>query len=464
MTPEQITAGAQTIAHLDVYFEELRLRAVELRRQIAARERGYFTPSEDEQCRQVLISYWQSRCALFELVNTYRHDAQLSDELRPAAFLVAYAGAVLLVHAARFLRETFGDSPIVIAKLNEPEPHFGIPPCLYQSVQHSLTSPKHAWHLYHAFQYYHGHEPQLRDLAQEPRLSPCLAVIERLEHRLHIDQAQYAAARLRHRIEQARRGLRQDLLGRAIYGLVKLAGSTTSHIYTRPGHKPDLPPAVRQQLAALLQPGDVFVTRKEHAMTNYFLPGFWPHAALYLGSPEMLAEMGINEHEHVRPRWARLLAGDTHETRRVLEAMKDGVQIRSLDSPLSSDAVLVLRPRLTASEIAQSLARGLFHEGKPYDFDFDFSRSDRLVCTEVVYRSYEGAAGMRFDLVRRAGRLTLAAEDLIHMALNGQGFQPLAVYVPGQTSALCLGDEAARVVRATSARFAACATPPAATS
>ena len=48
--------------------------------------------------------------------------------------MAAYAGAVLLIHAARFLRETFGDSPVVIAKLNEPEPHFGIPAGVYDTV------------------------------------------------------------------------------------------------------------------------------------------------------------------------------------------------------------------------------------------------------------------------------------------------------------------------------------------
>jgi hypothetical protein len=451
MTPEQILVGARTVAHLDVYFEELRGRAVELKRQIAARQRGYFTPSEDEQVRQLLISYWQSRCALFDLVDTFRHDTQLSQELRPSAFVTAYAGAVLLVHAARFLRETFGDSPVVIAKLNEPEPHFGIPAGVYEMVQHSLTSPRHAWHLYHAFQYSHAHQ---EELGRDGVLAPCLAVIERLQHRLHVDQAQYAAARLRVRLDEARRGLRQDLIGRAIYGLVKLAGCMTSEISTRPGHRPNLPPAVREQLRSLLRPGDVFITRKEHAMTNYFLPGFWPHAALYLGDSEALSQLGIAEHEHVQPRWARLLAADPQEPRRVLEALKDGVRIRSVDSPLSSDAVLVLRPRLAVSEIAQALARGMFHEGKPYDFDFDFARSDRLVCTEVVYRSYEGVAGMRFQLVPRAGRLTLAAEDLIQMALDRQGFEPLAVYAPGRTPALCVGSDVDAVVRASSPRFA----------
>ncbi len=61
---------------------------------------------------------------------------------------------------------------------------------------------------------------------------------------------------------------------------------------------------------------------------------------------------------------------------------------------------------------------------------------------------------MQFQLVRRAGRLTLAAEDLIQMALDRQGFEPLAVYAPGRTPALCVGSEVDTVVRASSPRFA----------
>jgi hypothetical protein len=91
----------------------------------------------------------------------------------------------------------------------------------------------------------------------------------------------------------------------------------------------------------------------------------------------------------------------------------------------------------------------LFHEGKPYDFDFDFTRSDRLVCTEVVYRSYEGVGGLRFELTRRAGRLTLAAEDLLNMALERNGFELLAIYAPGRCTRLCTESEAEQVLRST---------------
>ncbi|MCH7664292.1 MAG: hypothetical protein IH859_10580 [Chloroflexi bacterium] len=35
---------------------------------------------------------------------------------------------------------------------------------------------------------------------------------------------------------------------------------------------------------------------------------------------------------------------------------------------------------------------------------------------------------MKFDLKQRAGRLTLTAEDLLDMALDDKGFEPIAVF------------------------------------
>ncbi len=76
----------------------------------------------------------------------------------------------------------------------------------------------------------------------------------------------------------------------------------------------------------------MIICRKEHAITNYFLPGYWKHAALYLGKPAELEGLGIADHENVRPRRARLLSPNTSHPHRVLEAMKDGVLIRPMAS------------------------------------------------------------------------------------------------------------------------------------
>jgi hypothetical protein len=72
-----------------------------------------------------------------------------------------------------------------------------------------------------------------------------------------------------------------------------------------------------------------------------------------------------------------------------------------------------------------------------------------MVCTEVVYRSFEGVGEIRFKLTRRAGRMTLSAEDLLHMALRGEHFEPCAVYVPGETEKVVTGGQVGRLLEKT---------------
>jgi uncharacterized protein YycO len=73
----------------------------------------------------------------------------------------------------------------------------------------------------------------------------------------------------------------------------------------------------------------------------------------------------------------------------VIEAMSEGVLFTSLEHAVGeADAVAVLRPRLTDAQRREAIARAFSHHAKPYDFEFDFFSTDRLVCSEVCYRAY----------------------------------------------------------------------------
>ena len=176
---------------------------------------------------------------------------------------------------------------------------------------------------------------------------------------------------------------------------------------------------LRGRIDALLQPGDVLITRHDHAFTNLFLPGYWPHAALYVGSETDRERMRVPLDPERAARWS--------DDRRVLEALKDGVLFRPLEGTLAVDAVAVIRPQLCGEDLARGIARATEHEGKSYDFDFDFFRSDCLVCTEVIYRAYDGLGAVRIPLIERSGRPTVSAEDLLDLAVAGRGFDPVAV-------------------------------------
>lgn len=463
MNNQRFLAATRTVLELGEHFDSLKTRALEIFEPATVAARGYVTPSKESQIRHLQLSYWKARLALYELVDETRREVTQLDQATPQKFLVCLAAAALLVDAARFLRENFHRATVVRRKLDEPDPVYGIPPRMYDDIQKSLTSPYHAWHLWQATRYYDRHRSELLRAAQASGIEPVIAIIERLRERLRPSLWTYLRTRVHVRGRRALRHIGRDVLERATYALQTLAGCGLAEIHVRPGHIPSLPLAIRAELARLLQPGDVLVVRKEFAVTNYFLPGHWPHVALYLGTSDDLRRLGIADDPRVRPRLKQLddatpstavmapdsanawAGGPQHPC--VLESMKDGVRIRSVNSPFCCDSVVVIRPLIEPRFLNVVLPRALQHEGKPYDFDFDFCTSYKLVCTEVVYRAYEGVAGLQFDLRRHAGRFALASGELLRMAVARRNFEVVAAYAPTHTPRVILGDAAATVVK-----------------
>jgi hypothetical protein len=462
MNREQLAAAAETVAQLGEYLREQQAEVVAQFRPDVISARGYITPSEELRIRQLQLSYWKIRNALFELVWDIWRSVERINRATPPQFLTALAAASLLVDAARFLRETFHRVTVLRRKLDEPDPIYGIPPRMYDDIQKSLTSPYHAWHLWQATRYYDRNRESLLLAAAADGLEPLVAIIDRLRDRLRPSLWLYLRARLHVRGRRSLRHIGRDVLGRGVYALQTSIGTGMAEVFVRPGHTPSLPREIRHQLVQLLRPGDVLVVRKEFAATNYFLPGYWPHVALYLGRASDIAGHGIADRDHVRPRMEKLarvcpISGvlvpneahawsDGGEHPCVLEAMKDGVKIRSINSPFNSDSVVVVRPLLEAEAVGCALDQAMMHEGKAYDFDFDFCASHRLVCTEVVYRAYEGVAGVQFDLRRHVGRFALAANDILRMAIARRYFELVAVYSPAHAPTVQTGAAAAAIV------------------
>ena len=168
-----------------------------------------------------------------------------------------------------------------------------------------------------------------------------------------------------------------------------------------------------QELRAKLQPGDIFLERRNWYVSNAFLPGYWPHAALYAGTPEELRALGLEQDPRVQQHWDKLLRPDkAGHFCVVLESVSEGVIFTSLEHSIGeADSVALLRPKIPREQIRESLARAFSHAGKPYDFDFDFFSSDKLVCTELVYRAYDGP--IHFTLQNIMGTKTLPAIEFV---------------------------------------------------
>lgn len=194
------------------------------------------------------------------------------------------------------------------------------------------------------------------------------------------------------------------------------------------------------EAAALSLPGDIIVERRNWYLSNIGLPGFWPHAALWLGTPEELrarfdhdaettAFFGMAFSEHLRAKypaaWQSYTSLDEEgQPHRLLEALGEGVVFTSAERSLHADYAAAMRPRLSTVGIAIALDRAFSYAGRAYDFDFDLHSDRSIFCSELVFKAYEPGPierdgerllfrGVRLTTVQLLGRATLPPNEIV---------------------------------------------------
>ncbi|MCH7227072.1 YiiX/YebB-like N1pC/P60 family cysteine hydrolase [Haloferula sp. A504] len=384
----------------------------------AAGARGYFTPGEDERIRVRYRSFLAGRAALLEALASMEESCGSKENQwleRLPSFVVALAAATVLLRGARETIETALTSRLLRKKLDEADPCRGIPRKTFTLIYRAATRPRRLLQFHDALALYRAHHDEIHAGAGTgrygelvDRLDGWIAAIPPLSgSKIFSDRVRYRWFSFRRRHHSAWK--------RAVFGVFEDAGCRIADL-RQPGHRPGpkkVTAELREAALKLARPGDVFITRHDDALSNLFLPGFWPHAAFHVGSEAQRREMGIE------------LPAEAGDPACFLEAKKDGVRFRPAGETLAVDRFVILRPPLEPAAIAGALERAARHAGKLYDFVFDFRKSDRLVCTEVVYRAYHGEGGLEFRLIESGGRLCLPAEALIDQALE-QGFRIVA--------------------------------------
>jgi hypothetical protein len=377
----------------------------------AACLRGYFLPDEDEWIKLRYSQYLGLRASLLATISeigTLAGRSGLEWKSRLPLFTTAFAAACLLMRANRFLVDIAADRSVVWKKLDEADSACGIPRKSFTAVYEAMSSPHNQLRFLDAADFFLLHREDIRALTDIPALRTIAELLAIEEPYIERRRREAIKRRMSYRwfsfLRRHRSAWKQ-----VMNGMFEASGRAIADL-RQPGIKPSgapkrIHPALRSQVVSLARPGDVFITRHDDALSNLFLPGFWPHGALFLGS-----------RADIPPDCEPLPPPDESDAW-FLEAKKDGVKIRTSAETLSVDALVVLRPPLPEHDIHRALQRALTHRGKPYDFLFDFRTADRLVCTEVVYRGFHGIDPIRFQIREVGGRLCLPAEEFIDQAL-----------------------------------------------
>ncbi len=114
----------------------------------------------------------------------------------------------------------------------------------------------------------------------------------------------------------------------------------------------------------ILRPGDILLTRDDHKLSTFCIPGKYPHAALCVGRVDL---------------------GDDYE---VAEMLADGfTKSNFFDICHESDHVLILRCNdWDADYIEKVVKKCRTFSDSPYDFQFTFGVK-ALYCSELVHQA-----------------------------------------------------------------------------
>lgn len=385
-------------------------------------EQKLFRPADNERLGYWYGQYLSIRQELWDLIsecldNGDRTSNPLSDHQKWSYFIIGYSSACLLIRNDRLFLFEVATHTVVQRKFNEAFPEFRIPRKLYTRIFAAFIDGHDTLRIFNAIRNAKRNRRILEQLHEDPVVGAMASQLPHYETWLDISKRNYFM-RLFTYLSHKWRRKSVVALNNSLFSILEHLGRTASELQLPLEKRVDA--TLRKQMASELKPGDILITRHDTALTNLFLPGFWPHAALFVGNEHQRSAMNIQ----VDPKRAARWSGDIC----VLEALKDGVHFRPITETLAVDNFLVIRPNLNQAQIAKAIQRVSRHEGKLYNFDFDFFSSDKLVCSEVIYRAYDGLGDITFPLIERAGRHTLSPENIVEYALTSNALEVAGIY------------------------------------
>ncbi len=397
-------------ADLDALHAEAVSYQTELRDRMAGDDRAYYLPEEEYRIRWYFVQFLTLREALLRLASVYGGYEAVSDPgARARCFILGYTATLGVFHAGANFVHAYGDRPEERRKLNEPEVQWGLRAGLFDEIEESVVSERNARLCAEMGAYYRLKRDGWRQAGVLPveEFDWLRARIEHAHEFVETHRVSRSKAWFERIVETVRRDTYEPVYA-AQSLLAELIGDIRI-VERAPYVAIDF---IEDKVAPLLEPGDIILERRNWFLSNAFLPGFWPHGALYVGTMDDLRELGIADAPEIR-RHAEdyLRPAEDGRPRVVIEAVSEGVVFNSLTHSLHADYVAVLRPCVSKEQKGEAIKRAFTHYGKDYDFEFDFFTSDKLVCTELIYRAYEGI--LHFDLARIMGRDTFSALQLV---------------------------------------------------
>jgi len=216
----------------------------------------------------------------------------------------------------------------------------------------------------------------------------------------------------------------------------KMFGNAAGIIVARRGKLDELPKEKQSEIIANLQPLDILLEKAPFRLTDYLIPGYWSHVALWSGTEEELSKLGVwdelpaiyNEAKETYHYSGPDFQDAIRNGHMIIEALRPGVQINTLQHFLNIDDLGVIRYNDLTLENKRSYLLNAFAQiGKSYDFNFDVESKNEIVCSELIYVSFDD---LDWNTTKTVGRYTISPDN-VAQNLAYDSFDAIILYLDG---------------------------------
>ncbi|MEA9357067.1 YiiX/YebB-like N1pC/P60 family cysteine hydrolase [Bacteriovorax sp. PP10] len=208
------------------------------------------------------------------------------------------------------------------------------------------------------------------------------------------------------------------------YSTSKVFGNSVGLIAFRKGRMTKISRREKAHIKENMKPLDILLEKTPFRLTDKFIPGFYGHVAIWVGNEDELKALGVWDNPVVKPYQEAIKDGHF-----IIEALRPGVQINTLDHFLNIDDLLVLRdPSLTDEQRKEFLVRAFAQIGKDYDFNFDVETDKKIVCSEIVYVVFHN---IDWPTEKALGRFTISPDNVAAKVSDGV-LVPVQMYSDGE--------------------------------
>lgn len=392
-------------------------------------------------------AYLEIREGLYAIANAYECATEASDTMLKKHNVdskLRLKGAMLSLSAALTLYDNYMLGTILFEKderlrkvINDPDMGFGLIANRLMEMTLAVNSIENRHRIRRVINFYEKEKLSLGDVDADADISYLVLLIDSSPSYNYVKKIRVAevASKKFDAFERISEDLVSDATSDGFDKLSGLFGNTIGLYESRKG-KLYGNEEVRHKIQSVLQPLDILLEKTPFRLTDKLIPGHFGHVAIWAGTETELIRAGVWDNPYVE-QYAHQISEngnpDSKDNRQIIEALRNGVQLSTLEHFMNIDDFAILRPIFDENSrealTKEALIMAFRQLGKKYDFNFDVNTTDKIVCSELAYVSFPS---VDWPTQKTLGRYNISPDNVAQLAWTSVPLQLVLFYHDGK--------------------------------